>query len=316
MQALSLSESPGAGSPLEALVSTSKSFQSVRHSIVDGISAISDSISVATNAVSDSTPQEAWKLLNSVSGAAVTAWSSLQQSLSTEGAAAILAANPVLVGSKPAWDGPLVDLQATAASMAILNGTFTEAETVAIVCTTAAVITLATLTAAVSEIPFVTTASDAELPSEYDRDAIYEYWTQQPVSMLKRSMETAIRFSGFLIGRQLDKVTGREQENEPLRARMLREAVDSLGPAYIKVAQALSTRADLLSPAYYQEITLLQDQVKPFPTSEAMNILEVRGSQIIDFPDCVACLVCMPRQMLVSRLYSLCLHHLRKWTHS
>jgi aarF domain-containing kinase len=68
---------------------------------------------------------------------------------------------------------------------------------------------------------------------------------------------------------------GKVKENEKKSARALREAVDRLGPAYIKVAQALSTRVDLLSPAYYEEITLLQDRVQPFPTEEAMAIIEV-----------------------------------------
>ena len=274
---LKASGASGQGSPLEAIASTAKSLPSVRPSISEGVSVISDSISAASNAASGASPQEAWQLLNSVSGAAVAAWTSLQQSLNMGNVVDLLSMGQGPAGTSPAaWDSPPVDLQSAVSSMALFNGTFSEPETVAIVCTSAAVLTLATLTAAVSESPFVTTtASDSELPSEYDRDAIYEYWTQQPVTMLQRSMETAVRFSGFLIGRQLDKMTGREQENEKLRARMLREAVDSLGPAYIKVAQALSTRADLLSPAYYTEITLLQDQVKPFPTEEAMAILEV-----------------------------------------
>lgn len=139
----------------------------------------------------------------------------------------------------------------------------------------AAVIALATITAHTSAGSFPETASDAELPSEYDGDAIYRYWTQRPSTMLARSVETATLAAGFLVGLQLDRVTGKVKENEKRRARALREAVDRLGPAYIKVAQALSTRVDLLSPAYYEEITLLQDQVKPFPDDEAMEILEV-----------------------------------------
>ena len=45
-------------------------------------------------------------------------------------------------------------------------------------------------------------------------------------------------------------------------------AVERLGPAYVKVAQAVSTRVDILSPAYLIEIERLQDRVPPFPTSE------------------------------------------------
>ena len=48
----------------------------------------------------------------------------------------------------------------------------------------------------------------------------------------------------------------------------MRAAIERLGPAYVKVAQAVSTRVDMLSPAYLLEIERLQDRVPPFPTSE------------------------------------------------
>eukprot|EP00892_Ulva_mutabilis_P008423 jgi/Ulvmu1/5953/UM026_0075.1 len=178
------------------------------------------------------------------------------------------------VSAVPATTPALDSLHSLLASSALFNGTFTESEVVAIVSAAAAVIAVATITAATSAGSFPDTASDAELPSEYDGDAIYRYWTRRPSTMLARSIETATLAAGFLVGLQMDRITGKVKENEKKRARALREAVDRLGPAYIKVAQALSTRVDLLSPAYYEEITLLQDQVKPFPNDEAMEILE------------------------------------------
>ena len=42
--------------------------------------------------------------------------------------------------------------------------------------------------------------------------------------------------------------------------------IERLGPAYIKIAQAVSTRVDILSPEYLVEIELLQDRVPAFPT--------------------------------------------------
>lgn len=48
----------------------------------------------------------------------------------------------------------------------------------------------------------------------------------------------------------------------------VRRAIERLGPAYVKVAQAISTRVDILSPAYLFEIEQLQDKVPPYPTSE------------------------------------------------
>jgi hypothetical protein len=51
------------------------------------------------------------------------------------------------------------------------------------------------------------------------------------------------------------------------RAAQVRGAVERLGPAYVKIAQAVSTRVDILSPAYLVEIERLQDRVPPFPTA-------------------------------------------------
>ncbi|GFH20919.1 protein kinase domain-containing protein, partial [Haematococcus lacustris] len=44
-------------------------------------------------------------------------------------------------------------------------------------------------------------------------------------------------------------------------------------PRAPQVAQALSTRVDLLSPAYFQQIQLLQDRVAPFPCEEARAVM-------------------------------------------
>lgn len=45
----------------------------------------------------------------------------------------------------------------------------------------------------------------------------------------------------------------------------LRHALEALGPTFIKLGQILSTRADLLSPAWTQELEKLQSAVAPLP---------------------------------------------------
>jgi predicted unusual protein kinase regulating ubiquinone biosynthesis (AarF/ABC1/UbiB family) len=47
-----------------------------------------------------------------------------------------------------------------------------------------------------------------------------------------------------------------------------------LGPTFIKIGQAVSTRADLLPLAYIKELSKLQDSVPEFPHDEAMGIVE------------------------------------------
>ncbi len=47
-----------------------------------------------------------------------------------------------------------------------------------------------------------------------------------------------------------------------------------MGPTYIKLGQLLSTRFDLLPPAYTTALTRLQDSVEPFPFEEVREIVE------------------------------------------
>lgn len=58
------------------------------------------------------------------------------------------------------------------------------------------------------------------------------------------------------------------------RAVRLRRALESLGPIFVKFGQMLSTRRDLLPPDLADELALLQDRVPPFPTEQALKVLE------------------------------------------
>ena len=58
------------------------------------------------------------------------------------------------------------------------------------------------------------------------------------------------------------------------RAVRLRKALESLGPIFVKFGQMLSTRRDLLPPDLADELALLQDRVPPFPTAQALDLLE------------------------------------------
>jgi ubiquinone biosynthesis protein len=58
------------------------------------------------------------------------------------------------------------------------------------------------------------------------------------------------------------------------RAVRLRHALEALGPIFVKFGQVLSTRRDLLPTDLADELAQLQDNVPPFPSSEAATILE------------------------------------------
>ncbi|MBV1906530.1 MAG: ubiquinone biosynthesis regulatory protein kinase UbiB [Pseudomonadales bacterium] len=68
---------------------------------------------------------------------------------------------------------------------------------------------------------------------------------------------------------------------EPL-ARRLRLTMEALGPVFIKFGQILSTRRDLLPDDYADELALLQDKVPPFPSDQAIQLIESSLGQTLD----------------------------------
>ena len=54
----------------------------------------------------------------------------------------------------------------------------------------------------------------------------------------------------------------------------IREALQTLGPIQVKFGQVLSTRRDLLPDDIADELCKLQDQVPPFPNTQAQTIIE------------------------------------------
>lgn len=54
----------------------------------------------------------------------------------------------------------------------------------------------------------------------------------------------------------------------------LRQALEALGPIFVKFGQMLSTRRDLLPPDLADELALLQDRVPPFPPEQVLIQVE------------------------------------------
>lgn len=92
--------------------------------------------------------------------------------------------------------------------------------------------------------------------------------------LVGRLLDRLIRLLRFLIFRGQDGSERKEARLER-QACWLRQSLISLGPTFIKIGQALGTRADLLPLAYVKELSKLQDQVPPFPTSEAFIRIEL-----------------------------------------
>lgn len=63
----------------------------------------------------------------------------------------------------------------------------------------------------------------------------------------------------------------------------LRTAFEEMGPTFIKLAQILSSRPDLVTESYAREFRRLQDNVPPFGSAEARSIIEEElGRPVVD----------------------------------
>jgi ubiquinone biosynthesis protein len=60
----------------------------------------------------------------------------------------------------------------------------------------------------------------------------------------------------------------------PTTPERLRKVFSELGPSFIKLAQILSTRPDLITKPFADEFKKLQDRVPPFPGGDAIRIIE------------------------------------------
>jgi ubiquinone biosynthesis protein len=72
----------------------------------------------------------------------------------------------------------------------------------------------------------------------------------------------------------LSPATWFERRKGGPRGERIRLALEELGPIWVKLGQALSTRRDLLPTEIADELAKLQDRVPPFPGAEAKAIVE------------------------------------------
>ena len=86
-------------------------------------------------------------------------------------------------------------------------------------------------------------------------------------------LDRFIRVLRFIVFRGAEGST-RKDARLAKQAVWLRTNLIDLGPTFIKMGQALGTRADLLPLPYVKELATLQDQVPSFPTAEAFARIE------------------------------------------
>jgi predicted unusual protein kinase regulating ubiquinone biosynthesis (AarF/ABC1/UbiB family) len=141
----------------------------------------------------------------------------------------------------------------------------------------AEVITVGEVMAEPAAAPPRTLATKAQDPFEsfgYDPEAIAAHYRRRPFKVWARFVGIFLPLISFFVQIWLDRRAGRSAQTEAKRATQLREMLTKLGPAYIKIGQALSTRPDLVSPIFLEELTTLQDQIPPFANATAYRFIE------------------------------------------
>ncbi|MDX2271528.1 MAG: AarF/ABC1/UbiB kinase family protein [Cyanobacteriota bacterium] len=110
-------------------------------------------------------------------------------------------------------------------------------------------------------------------PLRYDPTAIAQEYRGQYGQVWRRLFSLVYPFVALLVQVFWDRLWGQEHQQRPRHAIRLREILTELGPTSIKIGQALSTRPDLVSPLFLEELTKLQDELPPFDNQIAFDLI-------------------------------------------
>lgn len=108
----------------------------------------------------------------------------------------------------------------------------------------------------------------------YNSDAIARHYRYRPWLAWGRMLQVIWSFAVFIFSLKWDEWQDKVEQNKGKRATELRELLTRLGPTFIKVGQALSTRPDLIRKDFLEELIKLQDQLPPFDSAIAYQIIE------------------------------------------
>ena len=108
----------------------------------------------------------------------------------------------------------------------------------------------------------------------YNPEAIAQYYRYRPWLAFWRAFKILWFFAGFILAMKWDDWQNSVEQNKLKRAAQLREILTRLGPTFIKVGQALSTRPDLIRKDFLDELIKLQDQLPAFEQKIAYQIIE------------------------------------------
>ncbi|XP_022773461.1 uncharacterized aarF domain-containing protein kinase At1g71810, chloroplastic isoform X3 [Durio zibethinus] len=106
---------------------------------------------------------------------------------------------------------------------------------------------------------FDLSALEAESLIDYSPSRIAAIYRRKPLILLRRLIQIGTTFGKWFGVGYIDN---------------LMERSDQMFKAYIKIAQAVSSRPDLVPPSYLDELSLLQDRITPFSTEVALDTIE------------------------------------------
>jgi predicted unusual protein kinase regulating ubiquinone biosynthesis (AarF/ABC1/UbiB family) len=123
----------------------------------------------------------------------------------------------------------------------------------------------------------LTTSTSAAPPSEaelrYDPAADLRWLLMRPWIWVSR-LVVVIWQIGWLALTLATQSNSRDPGVQQRLARRILNTLSDLGPCFIKVGQALSTRPDLVRRDWLDELTRLQDDLPPFPHERALALIE------------------------------------------
>ena len=108
----------------------------------------------------------------------------------------------------------------------------------------------------------------------YNPETNNALYRRRPFTVFARFIAILFPFTRFALGAWWDNFTGNTIIKQKKRARQLIRILTKLGPAYIKIGQALSTRPDVVPPSYLEELTTLQDKIPSFSNEVAFRFIE------------------------------------------
>jgi len=123
----------------------------------------------------------------------------------------------------------------------------------------------------------------------YDPSADFRWLLLRPWIWISRLLVVVWQLGGLAITLASQSSSPDPKVQRRLAQRIL-TTLSGLGPCFIKVGQALSTRPDLVKREWLEELTKLQDDLPPFPHGVALGLIEAElGAPVTtlfaEFPD-------------------------------